>query len=117
MLFRSEQNPSSEQYWFINAPMGVNMLSKLFKNACQKAGLDTKSKKISATSCRKNLVQVGVEQNVPSPFLSKMLGQKSLDSKLSYLKHKDSTHKAASIVTSRSVQGKCWGKRRPGVWS
>ena len=107
----AEKDPQTEIFWYKNCPMGVNLLGKLFKNACDKAGLDTKAKKISATSCRKNLVQVGVEQNVPSPFLSKMLGQKSLDSKLHYLKHKDSTHKAASIVTSRSTQGKTDAKQ------
>lgn len=36
----ADKDPSSEQFWYKNAPMGVNQLSKLFKDACSKAGLD-----------------------------------------------------------------------------
>ena len=74
--------------------MGINTIAQLYKKAFKKAGVDTKH--ISGTSCRKTMVQAGAESLVPGEFLSKMLGQKSIDSKLQYLANKESTHKAAS---------------------
>ena len=43
---------------------------------------------------------------VPGEFLSKMCGQKNLDSKLSYLTNKEATHKAASLAIQRKAFGK-----------
>ena len=62
--------------------MGVNYISNLYKSAFEAWGINTKSEKISVTSYRKNLVQAGADSLVPATFLSKMLGQKNLDSKL-----------------------------------
>ena len=42
---------------------------------------------------------------VPGPFLSKVTGQRNLDSKLEFLKQKETTHKAASLAISRKIAG------------
>ena len=78
----------------------------MFKTVCAQVGLDPNKDKVSATSCRKGLIQTGVEADVPGSFLSKMLGQKNLDSKLEYLKVKENSHKAASLVINRNMSGK-----------
>ena len=102
----AEANPEDEPYWYTNNRMGINTISKLFKEVCEKVGLNPLKDKISATSIRKGMVQNGVEADVPGPFLSKMLGQKNIDSKLEYLKTKDVSHKAASLSINRRMSGK-----------
>ena len=85
--------------------MGINLIGSLFPNAFLQIGVDIKAEKITATSCRKNLVQAGADGNIPGHFISKMTGQKSLDSKLEYLTNKEKTHKAASLVVNRKRAG------------
>jgi len=99
------KEPEKMHYWYIDQPMGVNYIGKLFKTAIELSGVDIGAKKITGTSARKNLVQMGAEGSVPSPLLSKLLGQKGIDSKLEYLKNTNESHKAASLVISRGVQG------------
>ena len=101
----AEKSPNDHPHWYSNHPMGVNMIGSLFKKAIDISNVDIGSKKATATSARKCLTQAGAESSVPSPFLSKMLGQKNIDSKLEYLKQTDATHKAASLVINRSVKG------------
>ena len=101
----AEKNPGKEVFWYTNGRMGVNTIAKLFKLACEKVGFDPLKEKVSSTSCRKGLVQSGVESNVPGPLISKMLGQKNIDSKLEYLKTKEKSHKAASIAINRAMAG------------
>ena len=101
----AQKNPQMEVCWYTDHPMGVNYIGALFKNAVERAGLDIGDKKISGTTPRKNLCQSGAEGQVPSGFLSKMMAQKNLDSKLEYLSNTEETHKAASLVVSRGVQG------------
>ena len=59
--------------------MGRNQIGNLFKQAFTEAGVDVKAEKIKGTSGRKNLAQAGADGMVPGGFLSKMMGQKSID--------------------------------------
>ena len=59
--------------------MGRNQIGNLFKQAFTEAGVDVKAEKIKGTSGRKNLTQAGADGMVPGGFLSKMMGQKSID--------------------------------------
>ena len=102
----AEANPDKYKKWYTNNRMGVNQIGTLFKKVFGDLGVDTLKEKISATSSRKQLVQAGAEAEVPGGFLSKMLGQKNLDSKLDYLRVKNDSHKAASLAISRRVTGK-----------
>ena len=54
-------------------------------------------------------MQAGAEALVPGEFMSKMLGQKNINSKLEYLRNGESTHKAASLVINRKITGKAGG--------
>ena len=101
----AEKFPEKERYWYSDQRMGINTISQLFKNAFIKAGVDTGSDRITGTSCRKTLVQAGAESLVPGAFLSKMMGQKNIDSKLEYLRNGESTHKAASLAIQRTITG------------
>ena len=101
----AQKDPARQPHWYSDHPMGVNYIGTLFRSAIERSGIDIGGKKVSATSARKNLVQTGAEGSVPSPFLSKLLGQKNIDSKLEYLRNTEDTHKAASLVISRGVQG------------
>ena len=101
----AEKDPLKEVCWYTDHPMGVNYIGALFKNAVSKAGIDIGDKKVTATTARKNLAQSGAEGGVPSTFLSKMLAQKNMDSKLEYLTNTEETHKAASLVVNRGVHG------------
>ena len=101
----AEKQPRKEMFWYTNSPMGVNLIGKLFTKAISKSGLDTGNRRISATSARKNLAQVGASASVPSALLSKMLGQKNLDSKVHYVANTEDIQKAASLVIARGVQG------------
>ena len=92
-------------FWYTNQPMGVNLIGKLFANAITNSGIDVGNRRISATSARKNLAQVGASASVPSALLSKMLGQKNLDSKVHYVSNTENIQKAASLVIARGVQG------------
>ena len=102
---KAEKDPLKEVCWYTDHPMGVNYIGALFKNAVSKAGIDIGDKKVTATTARKNLAQSGAEGGVPSTFLSKMLAQKNMDSKLEYLTNTEETHKAASLVVNRGVHG------------
>ena len=101
----AQSNPEREQFWYTKSRMGENQIAKLFTEAFSEAGVDVKAEKIKATSCRKNLVQAGADALVPGGFLSKMVGQKNLDSKLHYLVNKDKSHQAASLVIQREAAG------------
>ena len=101
----AQANPERELFWYTNCRMGINLIGSLFQNAFSQIGVDIKAEKIKATSCRKNLVQAGADSNVPGHFISKMTGQKNLDSKLEYLTNKEKTHKAASLVVNRKTAG------------
>ena len=101
----AQANPEREQFWYTKSRMGENQIAKLFTEAFSEAGVDVKAEKIKATSCRKNLVQAGADAMVPGGFLSKMVGQKNLDSKLHYLVNKDKSHQAASLVIQREAAG------------
>ena len=99
------REPAKQHYWYSDHPMGVNYIGSLFKKAIELSGVDIGEKKISGTSARKNLTQTGAEGSVPSPLLSKLLGQKQIDSKLEYLKNTEDSHKTASLIISCGVQG------------
>ena len=101
----AQKNPGAEMFWYSSHPMGVNYIGALFQNAVKFSGLDLGGKKITATSARKNLAQVGASANVPSALLSKILGQKDLDSKVHYVENTEDIQRAASLVISRGVQG------------
>ena len=101
----AEKDPNKEMYWYLNHPMGINMIGGLFTAAIEKSGLDIGNRRISATSARKNLAQVGASAAVPSPLLSRFLGQRNLDSKVHYVKNTQDIEKAASILIARGVQG------------
>ena len=101
--------PEFEPIWYIDGRMGENTLAKLLPNALEAIGVDVKSEKISAYSARKNLIQGGADKLVPGEFLSKIAGQKNLDSKLDYLRNKENTHKVAAIIINRSALGDAEG--------
>ena len=101
----AEKDPKKEMFWYTNQPMGVNLIGKLFANAITNSGIDVGNRRISATSARKNLAQVGASASIPSALLSKMLGQKNLDSKVHYVSNTENIQKAASLVIARGVQG------------
>ena len=101
----AQANPSKEPFWYTNGRMGVNQIGKLYQNAFLEVGVNIKAEKIKATSCRKNLVQHGADSLVPGVFISKMTGQKNLDTKLGYLENKEKTHQAASLVIQRKSCG------------
>ena len=101
----AEKSPEKEVYWYTDSPMGVNLIGKLFQTAVKACDLDLGGKKITATSARKNLAQVGASASVPSALLSKLLGQKNLDSKVHYVENTQDIQRAASLVISRGVQG------------
>lgn len=99
------KSPSKEMFWYTNSPMGVNLIGRLFTDAIKASNLDVGGKKITATSARKNLAQVGASASVPSALLSKLLGQKNLDSKINYVSNTEHTQKAACLAISRGVLG------------
>ena len=101
----AQNNPEGERYWYTNGRMGINTLSQLFKSAFVKANIDTGAAKILGTSGRKTMAQSGADSLVPGSFLSKMMGQKNVDSKLEYIKNKENTHKAASLCIQRKMTG------------
>ena len=68
-------------------------------------GVDVKAEQITATSGRKNLLQTGADRLVPGGFLSKMAGQKNLDTKLSCIENKENSHQATSLVIQRRGAG------------
>ena len=103
----AEKEPEKERFWYTDGRMGINMISGLFKKAFEKAGADVAN--VSGTSCRKSMMQAGAEALVPGEFMSKMLGQKNINSKLEYLRNGESTHKAASLVINRKITGKAGG--------
>ena len=85
--------------------MGVNKIAVLLKSAMTSVGVDCKKQKVSSYSARKTMLQSGADSLLPGAFLSKMAGQKSLESKLAYLTNKETTHKAASLCISRQATG------------
>ena len=99
------KSPEKELYWYSSSPMGINYIGKLFTDAIKASNIDVGAKKITATSARKNLAQVGASANVPSALLSKLLGQNNIDSKVSYVSNTDKTQKAASLAIARGVRG------------
>ena len=101
----AQANPDREPFWYTNGRMGRNQIGNLFKQAFIEAGVDVKAEKIKGTSGRKNLAQAGADGMVPGGFLSKMMGQKSIDSKLHYLTNKEKSHQAASLVIQRGAGG------------
>ena len=101
----AQANPAKEPFWYTNGRMGINHIGNLFKQAFVAVGVDVKAEKITATSGRKNLLQTGADGLVPGGFLSKMAGQKNLDTKLSYIENKENSHQAASLVIQRRGAG------------
>ena len=101
----AKMEPEKHLFWYINGLMGHNLIRNLLKYSLEAAGVDIKKQKISTSSTRKNVVQAGADSNVPSYVLSKMVGQKNLDSKLEYLKNKENTHKVASLSINRQITG------------
>ena len=99
------KNPEKEIFWYSTNRMGKNKISKLLKEALTKSGVDLANQKITATSARKSMLQTGAMSLVPGVFLSKYAGQKSVESKLEYIKNHDSTHKATSLTISRGAFG------------
>ena len=99
------KNPEKEIFWYSSNRMGKNKISKLLKDALTKSGVDLSNQKITATSARKSMLQTGAMSLVPGVFLSKYAGQKSVESKLEYIKNHDSTHKATSLTISRGAFG------------
>ena len=100
------KNPDGEQFWYTNHPMGENTIGKLLKTVCEEAGIDTVNRKITGTSARKTLVQSSADSGVPANVVSKLTGQAREQSQLDYMVLMKHGHKAASLVTSRSVMGK-----------
>ena len=101
----ASQNPDKEIFWYSSNRMGKNKISKLLKDALTKSGADLSNQKITATSARKSMLQTGAMSLVPGVFLSKYAGQKSVESKLEYIKNHESTHKATSLTISRGAFG------------
>ena len=99
------KNPEKEIFWYSSNRMGKNKISKLLKDALTKAGADLSNQKITATSARKSMLQTGAMSLVPGVFLSKYAGQKSVETKLEYIKNHDETHKATSLTISRGAFG------------
>ena len=101
----AEKNPEKHKYWYIDVPMGINTISKLYKSAFEEMNVDTKALKITATSCRKNLAQCASEAEVPGSVISKMMGHAMPETKYNYLKNREHSREAAAKATSRRAMG------------
>ena len=88
--------------------MGRNQIGNLFKQAFIEAGVDVKAETIKGASGRKNLAQAGADGMVPGGFLSKMMGQKNIDSKLHYLTNKEKSHPGSIFGDSNRSWGCIW---------
>lgn len=112
----AEENPKKEAKWYKKTRAGINNIGKLPKDVFTKLGVNCDEEKVSATSYRKLLAQCGADGEVSSVFLSKMMGQKNLDSKLSYTKNQKSSHQAAALVITRRAVGKSEGTHFPEMF-
>ena len=112
----AREDPIKVQKWFTKSRMGINSISKLPRDVFEPLGVDCSGERVSATSYRKLMAQCGADGGVSSVFLSKLMGQKNLDSKLSYTKNKKESHKAASLVITRRAVGKSVGVSFPEMF-
>ena len=102
---QARRQPQLHPIWFVNCRMGRNTLQENLKKAMEKIGVNVENEHITATSARKQMIQAGADGEVPGAFISMMAGQKSISSKLSYLKQKEKSHKAAQMVINRKACG------------
>lgn len=100
------KNPGGYEKWFKNCFMGRHTVEKLLTNALSKAGIDCKKEKYSATSARKVMLDGGQDAGIPQTILGRMAGQRSEQSKKSYIANKDLTHRAAMVTLNRVGAGK-----------
>lgn len=103
---RAEREPEKHLWWFSDGPMGKHMIGDLLKQGVDATGEDTRHLKITARSARKTMCQAAADSVCSPEFTSKVMGHKSLDSKLNYMKIKDPAHKATSLAIGRTIAGK-----------
>ena len=103
---KAEKNPREQTYWFLDGPMGKNLIGHLLAQGVKETGMNLGGLKITARSSRKTMAQAAAESVCSPEFTSKVMGHKSLDSKLNYMKVRDPAHKATSLAISRTIAGK-----------
>ena len=103
---KAEKSPEDQPFWFCDGPMGKNLIGDLVPQGVKETGLDTGPLKITARSSRKTMAQAAADSVCSPEFTSKVMGHKSLDSKLSYMKIRDPAHKATSLAIGRTIAGK-----------
>ena len=103
---KAEKAPGDHPWWFVDGAMGKNMIGDLVPQGVKETGLDTGPLKITARSSRKTMAQAAAESVCSPEFTSKVMGHRSLDSKLSYMKVRDPAHKATSLAIGRTIAGK-----------
>lgn len=103
---KAEREPDKQLWWFVDGPMGKHLIGDLLKEGVQATGSDISHLKITARSARKTMCQAAADSICSPEFTSKVMGHKSLDSKLNYMKVKDPAHKATSLAIGRTIAGK-----------
>lgn len=103
---KAEKSPKDHPYWYVDGPMGKNLIGELLPQGVKETGMDTGPLKITARSARKTMAQAAADSVCSPEFTSKMMGHRSLDSKLSYMKLRDPAHKATSLAIGRTIAGK-----------
>ena len=102
---KAERAPDKNVFWFTDGPMGKHMIGDLLKQGVKATGVDLGPLKITARSARKTMCQAAADSICSPEFTSKVMGHKSLDSKLTYMKIKDPAHKATSLAITRTIAG------------
>ena len=102
----AQEAPDKQEFWFTKGRMGKNKIAQLLPDACTEVGIDVKAERYKTTSGRKMLMEGGVESAVPGVILSKVAGHSNLNSLNHYVRGKEASHNAASIVMSRKMGAK-----------